>query len=74
MDKTVFLGQTINSRLKDSHGRCETLSSETLTLYCWLVCVINKNHNNADSVWVPESVLSFFFILTLKSTNADNSM
>lgn len=47
MDK-VFLGQTIDSRLTDSHGRSETLSSKTLTLYCCLVCVINKSHNYAD--------------------------
>lgn len=59
MDKTVFLGQTIDSRLKDSHRRCETLSSETLTLCCWLLCVINKSHSTADSVWFPGSVLLF---------------
>lgn len=41
MDETVFLGQTINSRLKDSHGQCD---SETLTVYCSTVCVINTSH------------------------------
>lgn len=57
MDKTVFLGRTIDSRLKDSHGQCETLSSETLALYCWLVCVINKKHSNADPEWFSWSLL-----------------
>lgn len=59
MDKTGFLGQTIDSRLKDSHGRCEKLSPETLTLSCWLVSVINKSHNNADSVLFPGTALIF---------------
>lgn len=58
MDKTVFLGQTINSRLKDSHGQCEMLSSETLTLCRWLVCVIYKSHNNVASVQFP---LEFYY-------------
>lgn len=59
MDKTASLGQTIDSRLKDSHGRCETLSSETLTQSCWLVCVINRSHNS-DSVLVLDLLLDFY--------------
>lgn len=70
MDKTVFLGWTIDSRLKDSHGRCAALSSETLTLCCWPVCVINWCRNSSNSErfsWLLCLDSSLYFITSADS-------
>lgn len=53
MDKTVFLGRTIDGGLKDSHGRRAALPVETLTLRCRPVCVINWRRSSSNSGRYP---------------------